>query len=119
MTNTQQDFRWKYNEDKVLADVLTYIKSTYGEHYAHEINDKGMQLFDLWEGMDILAPICQGTAQKYISRYGRKGGYNKKDIYKTIHYCILLLHATRDKVATPSPDINYDFRLPSDVEPSE
>lgn len=88
--------KMRYSEDTFLAEVLEYIKGTYGEHYANP-EAQGFQLFDLWDSQGILEPICNGTATKYITRYGKKDGYNKKDLFKAIHYIILLAFATRDK----------------------
>jgi hypothetical protein len=33
-----------------------------------------------------------GNIMKYAQRYGKKNGYNRKDILKIIHYAIMLLH---------------------------
>ena len=33
------------------------------------------------------------TAIKYLARYGKKGGKNRKDIMKAMHYCVLMLYA--------------------------
>jgi hypothetical protein len=40
--------------------------------------------------------FCVGNIIKYAQRYGKKGGYNRKDLMKIIHYAIFLLH-THDK----------------------
>jgi hypothetical protein len=34
---------------------------------------------------------------KYIMRYGKKDGFNKKDLLKVIHYTVLLWHFTQDE----------------------
>jgi hypothetical protein len=36
------------------------------------------------------SPTHRNTALKYLYRYGKKAGHNRKDILKTIHYCLLL-----------------------------
>lgn len=102
----------KYNEEEILLEVLAYIKGTYGEHYAHSVTvdaakKEGIQVFDLWEALDIAIPTCQATAIKYISRYGRKEGHNKKDLLKAIHYILMLWYYTQEKTTTPrnSPEL--------------
>lgn len=78
----------KYNEDKILNEILEYIKSTYSEHYAK----KGFQLQDTFKDLGIHKEFTQGSAIKYLYRYGKKEGYNKKDLYKAIHYIVMLLN---------------------------
>jgi hypothetical protein len=89
---------FKYDEFAFLNDTLQYIVSTYGQHYAHDIQEKGMQVFDLWEGLGSLGSTARDTAIKYLVRYGRKGGHNKKDLMKAIHYIVLLAYATKDQM---------------------
>lgn len=80
----------KYDEDQTLNDALEYIKQTYGQHY---VNNDGVQLMDLFfanpeEGM----VFCKTNAIKYLSRFGKKEGNNKKDLLKAIHYMVLMYH---------------------------
>lgn len=82
-------FRFKYNEDEILDEVFEYIKSTYGQHYAQE--EQGIQVQDLLRSCGIASEFCQGNAIKYISRYGKKDGKNRKDLLKAIHYIVLLI----------------------------
>ena len=42
--------------------------------------------------LDMAEEMCQGTAIKYLMRFGKKDGKNKKDLLKAIHYIILLMH---------------------------
>ena len=86
----------KYNEDDILNEVITYIKGTYGEHYANP-EKQGIQVFDLWDSMDVLKPTCVATSIKYIARFGKKNGYNQKDLFKAIHYIVILLNAVRQE----------------------
>lgn len=92
---------FKYGEDEVLQKVYDYIASTYGEHYAQ---DTGIQLFDYWESLGILQPMAAGTAIKYLARFGKKDGHNKKDLLKAIHYTILLWYATYGNEGAPEQD---------------
>lgn len=79
----------RFNEDKNFAEALAYVKGTYGEHYAN--NDKHQLMDDIIESGEDLA-FNRWNAIKYLKRYGKKSGYNRKDILKAIHYSILLLY---------------------------
>lgn len=81
---------WKYSEDKILDDFRSYLASTYGEHYS--IKDQDIQCFDAWIAMGDATPTFRNTAIKYLWRYGKKSGNNKKDLLKALHYVLLCLH---------------------------
>ena len=36
--------------------------------------------------------FCIGNILKYAQRYGKKEGYNRKDLLKVLHYGIIALH---------------------------
>lgn len=91
------DHKFKYNEDQILNDALEYIKNTYSQHYVNpDATDieyyKQLQCIDLIASSGHYEGFCVGDVLKYVSRYGKKNGKNKKDIYKAIHYLILLLY---------------------------
>lgn len=81
---------WKYNEDKVLEDFYGYLESTYRQHY--QTNAANMECFDAWIALGDSTPTFRNTALKYLWRYGKKGGNNKKDLFKALHYILLMLH---------------------------
>jgi hypothetical protein len=81
--------KYKYKEDKSIADLVKYIDSTYGQHYVNQ----GIQVVDVWESMGTLDTTARDTAIKYLARYGRKEGKNKKDLLKAMHYIILMMYA--------------------------
>lgn len=83
-------FPFKYNEDRIVGDLYEYLKSTYGEHYA--VEDEEIQCFDAWIAMGDATPTFRNTAIKYLWRYGKKNGNNKKDLMKALHYIVLCLH---------------------------
>lgn len=77
----------KFNEDQYLGEVQDYVVHTYGEHYA-----KGnVQTFELIASSGHADGFTMGNIMKLASRYGKKDGYNRKDLFKIIHYCILEL----------------------------
>ena len=45
--------------------------------------------------MGHVKEACHSNIIKYAMRYGKKDGYNKKDLMKIIHYTILLWHFTQ------------------------
>ena len=85
----------KYNEDKILKEIGDYIKSTYGQHYATIKN--GTQVQDLLRDVGIDKDFCQANAIKYIARFGKKNGRNRKDLLKAVHYIVLLMDSEDKK----------------------
>ena len=84
------DVMFKYDEDKILNEVKEYIESTYGEHYAG--GGKNIQIQDVFEQMDISEEFSRGCAMKFLFRFGKKNGKNRKDLLKCMHYVCLLYH---------------------------
>lgn len=80
----------RFNEEKNIQEALEYIKSTYGEHYAAG-QDKHQLMDEIIEAGDDLA-FNRWNAEKYIRRFGKKGGYNRKDLLKAIHYVVLMMY---------------------------
>ena len=77
----------KFNEDKVLVWVENYIRATYDAHYSKNKIQTTEFVFDADHGEGF----CIGNIIKYAQRYGKKDGYNEKDLLKIIHYAIILL----------------------------
>ena len=84
----------KYNEDKIIQEISDYITSTYGEHYS--TTKDGFQVQDMLRQLGIDKDFCQANAIKYLCRYGKKGGKNRKDLLKAIHYIILLMSSEEE-----------------------
>lgn len=78
-----------YNEDKNLTEILNYIESTYGQHY---VGNKTFQVVDMWESLGSLETTARDNAIKYLSRYGRKAGKNRKDLLKAVHYVLYMMY---------------------------
>jgi hypothetical protein len=83
-------FSYKYAEDKILADLKEHLDKTYSEHYATD--DKGIECFDAWIALGDSTPTFRNTALKYLWRYGKKNGNNKKDLMKAMHYIFMCLY---------------------------
>ena len=88
---------FRFQEDDSFREVLAYIAGTYDQHYAHEVAGKNIQVIDMWEAAGSLGTTSRDTAQKYLARFGKKDGYNKKDLFKAIHYILLMLYDTKQK----------------------
>ena len=72
-----------------MTNINNYIRSTYNEHYS--VDKSGFQVQDMIRHLDIDKDFCQANAIKYLCRFGKKNGKNKVDLYKAVHYIVLLL----------------------------
>jgi len=88
--DTNKNGFWKYEEDKTLKEVESYLSSTYHSHYTSETSKT--QTLDLIESIGDAEAFTRSNAIKYLSRFGKKNGKSKQDILKAIHYCVLLYH---------------------------
>ena len=79
---------YKYSEDVILQELKEYIDSTYGEHYSRNKFQATEFIMDSGHGEGF----CIGNIMKYVQRYGKKDGYNRKDLMKVLHYTIMALH---------------------------
>ena len=88
----------KYQEDKGIADLKSYVASTYQGHYTNKNSD--VQTLDLIHSVGDAESFCRSNALKYLSRYDKKGSA-KNDILKAMHYCLLLYYFSGN---TKEPD---------------
>ena len=95
----------KYNEERIIEEISRYIKGTYGEHYSTPKD--GFQVQDMLRHLNIDKDFCQANAIKYLCRYGKKSGKNRKDLLKAIHYIVLLMSSEDkdNKTSTNTGDI--------------
>ena len=66
---------------------MKYIDATYNEHYSGKYQATDM-IIDAGHGTGF----CMGNIMKYAKRYGKKGGYNRKDLMKIIRYAIIEMY---------------------------
>ena len=85
--NTSSLFQSKNISDE--EKLIDYIEKTYSEHYS--VDKSGFQVQDMLRHLDIDKDFCQANAIKYLCRFGKKNGKNKVDLYKAVHYIVLLL----------------------------
>jgi hypothetical protein len=80
---------WKYNEEKIVRELLDYIRGTYNQHYS--AGDDKIQTLDLIEACGDGEAFCRSNILKYASRYDKKGS-PRRDIMKILHYAVLLMN---------------------------
>ena len=71
----------------MLEELKDYIDKTYSEHYSQNKFQATEFIIDSGHGLGF----CIGNVVKYAQRYGKKDGYNRKDLLKVIHYAIIAL----------------------------
>lgn len=89
---------YRFREDSILKDALDYINGTYAQHY---VGKEEIQTIDVWDSLGSVDTTARDTAIKYLMRYGKKDGHNKKDLLKAIHYIVLLYHFTQPEDKKP------------------
>ena len=78
---------YEFKEDIVIKSLKLYIDSTYEKHYGSGKFQATEVIFDADHGEGF----CIGNIMKYAQRYGKKNGYDERDLYKIIHYAIILI----------------------------
>jgi hypothetical protein len=79
---------YKYNEGELIQELQRYVDATYSEHYSLNKFQATEFIIDAGHGDGF----CIGNCMKYLQRYGKKDGYNRKDILKVLHYAIIQLY---------------------------
>ena len=81
---------YKFNEDKLVKELMEYVDQTYNQHYATDKYQATDVIIDSGHGTGF----CLGNVIKYAKRYGRKGNAkeSRKDIMKILHYALIQLH---------------------------
>ena len=88
---TTATFKNGFDEKELSHDLLNYIEATYNEHYS----GGKLQATDLIIDSGNGTGFCLGNIIKYASRYGKKNGFDEKDIMKMLHYGLILLYVHR------------------------
>ena len=89
LTNNSSAIPWKYNEEKIVKELLEYVRGTYNQHYS--AGDDKIQTLDLIEACGDGEAFCRSNILKYASRYDKKGTA-RRDIMKILHYAVLLMN---------------------------
>jgi|SaaInlStandDraft_3_1057020.scaffolds.fasta_scaffold16204_2 hypothetical protein len=93
-TDITPDINYKYNEDIVLNELQEYVDATYDQHY---VQDDGLQALDVFIALGNAETTFRDNSIKYLMRYGKKDGRNRKDLLKVLHYVILMLGQLENK----------------------
>ena len=84
---------YKFDEDKIIKEIKKHIDKTYEGHYNKNKFQATEFIIDSGHGEGF----CIGNILKYAQRFGKKEGRNEKDLYKVIHYAIILLGQMADE----------------------
>ena len=87
---------YKFNEGEILKEIQKYVDSTYEQHYATGKIQSTEFILDTGHGLGFTI----GNIIKYAQRYGKKDGFNKKDLMKVIHYAIIALSIHKGEYET-------------------
>lgn len=82
------EINYKYNEGELLKEFSQYIDQTYDQHYSLNKFQATEFILDSGHGEGF----CIGNILKYAQRYGKKDGYNRKDLLKVLHYALIALY---------------------------
>ena len=85
--NNSNKTDYKFNEGALIEELQAYIDKTYEGHYSKNNFQSTEFIIDCDHGMGF----ALGNVLKYTQRYGKKDGYNEKDLLKIVHYAIILL----------------------------
>ena len=97
---------YKFNEDKVVEELKKYIDFTYDQHYAQAKTQTTEIVFENGHGEGF----CIGNIIKYAQRFGKKDGKNEKDLYKVLHYTIILLGAMHEQELKELNDYHLELK---------
>ena len=95
----------KYQEDKGISDLKSYVASTYKGHYTNQ--GSNVQTLDLIHSVGDAESFCRSNAIKYLSRYDKKGSA-KNDILKAMHYCLLLYYFSGNTLEPDYTNTRYE-----------
>ena len=77
-----------FDEGNYMKELWGHIDATYLSHYAQNKIQSTEFINDAGHGEGF----CIGNIIKYAQRYGKKGGYNRNDLTKIVHYVIIMLY---------------------------
>jgi hypothetical protein len=95
-------FPFKYEEGDILDEIRGYVESTYNEYYVglglsdRKDGDKTQVMDLLFANQPTALEFSRGAVIKYVTRYGKKLGYNRLDLLKAAHYILFMLKSDSD-----------------------
>ena len=88
MFNKKPSIEYRYNEEALIKELSSYVDSTYLQHYSLNSFQATEFIIDSGHGEGF----CIGIILKYAQRYGKKGGRNRADLLKVLHYALMMVH---------------------------
>ena len=79
---------YKFDEGALITELQSYIDATYLGHYSRNKFQSTEFISDCGHGIGFTI----GNILKYAQRYGKKDGFNRKDLMKVLHYAIMALY---------------------------
>lgn len=107
MSNKVKIINYKFNEGGLCEELIAYINSTYDEHYSENKFQATEFIMDGGHGEGF----CLGNILKYAQRYGKKDGYNRKDLLKVLHYAIMALYVHDEERGEDETIKTYNWGL--------
>ena len=89
----KSEIDYKFNEDALIQELQEYINKTYEGHYSKNNFQSTEFIIDCDHGMGF----ALGNVLKYAQRYGKKEGFNRKDLQKILHYTLIALYVHDEK----------------------
>ena len=83
---------YKFSEGELVKELGEYIDLTYEKDLGSHYNQNKFQATEFIIDGGHGEGFCIGNILKYAQRYGKKDGYNRKDLMKVLHYGIIALH---------------------------
>ena len=91
--NNSNKTDYKFNEGALIEELQAYINKTYEGHYSKNNFQSTEFIIDCDHGMGF----ALGNVLKYTQRYGKKDGYNRKDLLKILHYTLIAQYVHDEK----------------------
>ena len=85
IARVSNDPSYKYNEGEFMEELRKHVDGTYVKHYGGSVQPVEFIMSNA-ETLDYL----KGNVVKYIYRYGKKDGHNKADLYKAVHFIMMM-----------------------------
>jgi hypothetical protein len=102
MITMSKEIDYKYNERALIEEFSQYIDNTYDQHYSLNKYQSTEFIIDSGHGEGF----CIGNIMKYAQRYGKKGGRNRADLMKVLHYALFMLHVHDKSIMEANSDEN-------------
>ena len=83
--NVREKIDYVFDEGKYLSEIWDAIDKTYTSHYAQNKVQSTEFISDAGHGEGF----CIGNIIKYAQRYGKKGGFNRNNIFSKIQFWII------------------------------